>query len=151
MLPLPTEATLEAMNVSTDRCHPFRTCNDHNRFRQFWFAQQNIVLNIDDVEKDTEISNGKGSLRHWRLCYNQCFSVILIFWWQDNSLILQHKQTYLFQSYFSSPAIIQTNSSLAWNVVQKYVHKWTKIIKTLCHWFIKSLTFRTKCSIHRVI
>ena len=37
MLPLPTEATIEAMNVSTDRRHPFHTYNDRNRFRQlFW-------------------------------------------------------------------------------------------------------------------
>ena len=28
MLPLPTEATIEAMNVSTDRRHPFHTYND---------------------------------------------------------------------------------------------------------------------------
>ena len=64
MLPLPTEATVEAMNVSTDRCHPFRTYNDRNRFRQSGFTQQNIVVNVDDVERDMEISNGKGSLRH---------------------------------------------------------------------------------------
>ena len=63
MLPLPTEATLEAMNVSTDRRHPFQTHNDRNRFRQFGFTQQNIVVDIDDVERDMEISNGKGSLR----------------------------------------------------------------------------------------
>ena len=61
MLPLPTEATIEAMNVSTDRRHPFQTHNDRNRFRQFGFTQENI---IDDVERDMEISNGKGSLRH---------------------------------------------------------------------------------------
>ena len=37
MLTLPTEATIEAMNVSTDRRHPFHTYNDRNRFRQlFW-------------------------------------------------------------------------------------------------------------------
>ena len=36
MLPLPTEATIEAMNVSTDRRHPFQSYNDRNRFRQFW-------------------------------------------------------------------------------------------------------------------
>ena len=64
MLPLPTEATIEAMNVSTDRRHPFYTYNDRNRFRQFGFTQQNIVVDIDDVERDMEISNGKGSLRH---------------------------------------------------------------------------------------
>ena len=61
MLLLPTEATTEAMNVSTHRCHPFYTYNDRNRFRQFGFTQENI---IDDVERDMEISNGKGSLRH---------------------------------------------------------------------------------------
>ena len=92
MLPLPTEATVEAMNVSTDRRHPFHTYNDRNRFRQFGFTQQNIVVDIDDIERDMEISNGKGSLR---IRYS-------------NSLILQHKRTYLFLSYFSSPAIIQT-------------------------------------------
>ena len=62
MLPLPTEATTEAMNVSTDRRHPFHTYNDHNRFRQIGFTQQNIVVNIDDVETDTKISNGNGLL-----------------------------------------------------------------------------------------
>ena len=151
MLPLPAEATIEAMNVSTDRHHPFHTYNDRNRFRQFGFAQQNVVVELDDVGRDLEISNGKGSLRHWCLGYSQCFSVISIFWWQANSPILQHKQTYLFLSCFSSPAIIQTSSSLAWEVVQKCVHGWTRIMKPLCHWFIKSLTFRTKCGNHRVI
>ena len=28
MLPLPTEATIQAMNVSTDRRHPFHTYKD---------------------------------------------------------------------------------------------------------------------------
>ena len=63
MLPLPTEATTAAMNVSTDRRHPFHTNDDHNRFKQFGLAQPNIVVNVDDVEKDTEISDEKGSLR----------------------------------------------------------------------------------------
>ena len=62
--PLPTEATIEAMNVYRDRRHSFYTDNDRNRFRQFGFTQQNIVVDIDDVERDMEISNGKGSLRH---------------------------------------------------------------------------------------
>ena len=60
MLPLPTEATIEAMNVSMDRCHPFHTFSDCNRFRQFGFTQQNILVDIDDVERDMEMSNGKG-------------------------------------------------------------------------------------------
>ena len=64
MLPLPTEATIEAMNVSTDRRHPFHTYNDRNRFSQFGFTEQNIVVDIDNVERDMEISNGKRSLRH---------------------------------------------------------------------------------------
>ena len=64
MLPLPTEATIWAMNVSTDRRHPFHTYNDRNRFRQFGLTQQSIVVDIDDVERDMEISNGKGSFRH---------------------------------------------------------------------------------------
>ena len=64
MLPLLTEATIKAMNVSTDRRHPFHTYNDRNRFRQFGFTQQDNVVDIDDVERDMEISNGKGSLRH---------------------------------------------------------------------------------------
>ena len=55
MLPLPTEATLEAMNVSTDRRHPFYTYNDRNRFRQFGFTQQNIVVDTDDVLRDMKI------------------------------------------------------------------------------------------------
>ena len=91
----------------------------------------------------------KGVIEHWSTGYSQCFSVISIFWY--NFRILQHKQTYLFLSYFSWPAIIQTNSSLAWKVVQKYVHGWTRIMKPRCHWFIQSLTFRTKRSNHRVI
>ena len=64
MLLLPTEATIEVKNVCTDRRQPFHYYNDHNRFRQFGFTQQNIVINVDDVERDTKISNGKGSLRH---------------------------------------------------------------------------------------
>ena len=64
MLPLPTEATIEAMNVSTDLCHPFHTYNDRSRYRQFGFTQQNIVVDINDVERDMGISNGKGSLGH---------------------------------------------------------------------------------------
>ena len=62
MLPLPTEATIETMNISTDRRHPSHTYNDRNRFRPFEFTQQNIVVDIDDVERDMEMSNGKG---HW--------------------------------------------------------------------------------------
>ena len=132
---LPTKATVEAPNVSTDRRHPFHTCNDHNRFRQFRFTQQKIVVDIDDVERDTEISNGKGSLRLWCLGYSQCFLVIPLFWY--NSFLLQHKQTYLFLSYLSPPAIIQTNSSLAWVVLQNNMYMDEP---ELCHWFIKSLT-----------
>ena len=64
MLLLPTEATIDPMNVSTDRRHPFHTYNDRNRFRQFGFTQRNIVVDIDDVERNMEISNGKESLRH---------------------------------------------------------------------------------------
>ena len=64
MLPLPAEATTEAMNICTEQHHPFHTCNDHTLFRQVGFIQQNIVANIDEVERDTEILNGKGSLRH---------------------------------------------------------------------------------------
>ena len=64
MLPLLTEASIEAMNVSTDRRHPFHTYSDHNRCRQFEFTQQNFEVDMDDMERDTEILNGKGSLRH---------------------------------------------------------------------------------------
>ena len=64
MLPLLTEAIIEAMNVSTDRRHPFHTYNDRNQFRQFGFTQQNIVVDIDDVERNMEISDGEGSLGH---------------------------------------------------------------------------------------
>ena len=64
MLPLPTEGTIDAMNVSTDRRHPFHTYNDRNGFRQFGFTQQNIVVDIDDVERDMEILNEMESLRH---------------------------------------------------------------------------------------
>ena len=133
MLPLPTEATIEVMNISTDRRHPFHTYNDRNRFRQFGFTRQNIVVDIGGVERDMEISNGKVSLRNWCHGYSHCFSVISIFWY--NSLSLQYRQLYLFLSNFSSPVIIQTNSTLAWEVVQKYVHGWTRIMKPLCHWF----------------
>ena len=64
MLPLLTEATIEAMNVSMDQCHPFHTYNDHNRFRPFEFTQRNFEVDTDDVERNIKISNGKGSLRH---------------------------------------------------------------------------------------
>ena len=57
MLPLSTEVTTEALNVSTDRRHPFYTYDDHNLFRQFRFTQQNIIVNTDDVERDMGISN----------------------------------------------------------------------------------------------
>ena len=63
MLPLPTEATIVAMNVSTNRRHPSHTYNDRNLFRQSGF-KQNIVVGKDNVERDMGISNGKGSLRH---------------------------------------------------------------------------------------
>ena len=151
MLPLPTGNV--SMDVSTDRRHPFHTYNDRNRFGQFELTQQNIVVDINDVERDTEISNGKRSMRHWRLGDSQCFSVISIFWWEANSLILQHMQTYLFLSYFSSPAIIHTKSSLAWEVVQKYVAyiDEPESRKRFAIDSFKSLTFRTKCSNHRVI
>ena len=48
MPPLPTEATIGATKVSTNRRHSFHTCNDHSRFRQYGFAQQSFV---DDVER----------------------------------------------------------------------------------------------------
>ena len=64
MLPLPTEATIEVMNICTDRRHPFHTYNDRNRFRQFGFTQRNNIVDIGDVERGMEIWNGKGSLRH---------------------------------------------------------------------------------------
>ena len=64
MLPLPTEATIEAMKVSTDLRHLFHTYNDRNRLSQSGFTQRNIVVDTDDVERHMEISNGKGSLRH---------------------------------------------------------------------------------------
>ena len=139
MLHLATESAAEAMNFFTDWHHPLHTYNNHNRFRQFGFTQQNIIVNTDDVERDIEISNGKGSWRHWCFCRSRCFSVISIFWWQVNFLILQYKQTYLFLSYFSPPATIQTNSTLAWEFVQKYLHGWTRIMKPFCHFAIDSL------------
>ena len=58
MLLLPTEATIEAVNVSTDRHNSFHTYD-----KQLGCTQRNSVFNIDDVERDVEISNGKGSLR----------------------------------------------------------------------------------------
>ena len=58
MLLLLTEATVEAMDVSLDQRHPFYIYNDHNLFRQFGFTQQNIIVNINDVERDRN--------REWR-------------------------------------------------------------------------------------
>ena len=52
MLPLPTQATNKTMNVSTDRRHLFHTYNDRNRFIQFGFNKQNIVVDKDDVGRD---------------------------------------------------------------------------------------------------
>ena len=67
MLPLPTFATIEAMDVSTDRRYPFHTYNDDNLFRQFGITtkkqNKNIVISTDNVDSDIEISNAKGSLR----------------------------------------------------------------------------------------
>ena len=39
MLLLPTETTIEAVNVCTDRRHPFHTYNDRSRFIQVRFTQ----------------------------------------------------------------------------------------------------------------
>ena len=64
MLPSPTGAYTEVKNVAIDRRHPVHTYNDQIPFRQFEFTQQNIVVNTDDVKRDMEISNEKGSLRH---------------------------------------------------------------------------------------
>ena len=112
MLALPTEATTEAMNICTNRRQPFRAYNDHNRGREFGFIQQNIVVNR---------RRGEGHENHeWQRVIETLtprlqpvflsdFDILM----QANTLILQHKQTYLFLSYFSSLAIIQTNSSLA--------------------------------------
>ena len=74
MLPLPTEATIEAMNYSTGGRHLFHTYNGRNWFRQFGFTQQNIKVDMEDMERDMEIWNGKGSRRHWCPGYSQCFS-----------------------------------------------------------------------------
>ena len=63
MLPLPTEATSDAVNVSTERHHPTHAY-DRNQFRQFGFTRENIVVDINGVERDMGISNGKGSLSH---------------------------------------------------------------------------------------
>ena len=57
MLPLPKEATIEAMNVSKDGRLLVHTYNDRNWFRQFGFTQQNIVVNTDG-KRNIEISNG---------------------------------------------------------------------------------------------
>ena len=40
MLPLRTEATIEAMNMSTGRLHPCLSYNEHNLFRQFGFTHK---------------------------------------------------------------------------------------------------------------
>ena len=64
MLPLSTEATLEALNVFMDRRLPFHTYNDHNRFRQFGFKQQNRPFQHSRHGKGQgKISNGKDTLR----------------------------------------------------------------------------------------
>ena len=149
MLPLPTEAAIEAVNVSTDRRHPFHTYKDRNRFIQFGFIQQNIVVDIDDLERDMAISNGKGSLRHWCLGYGQCFSVISISWY--NSLIQQHKQAYLFLSYFWSSAIIQTPIWLGRSSKNIYIDEPKSRNHIAIDSLPKSLTFRTKCRNHRII
>ena len=58
--------------------------------------------------------------------------------------------------------LFRKNSSLAWEVIRKYVHRWTRIMKpldTLTHeswnhltdWFMPSLTFSTKCRNHHGI
>ena len=108
MLPLRTEATIEAMNISTGQRHPFHTYNDRNWFRQFGFTQRNIIVDIDEMERNMAISNGKRSLRHCRLrlqsMFLSDFDILIAY----NSLIQQQKQTYLFLSYFLSPATIQT-------------------------------------------
>ena len=61
MLLLLTESTVEFVNVSMDPHHPFHTYNNHNRLRQVGFTQQNFIVNIDDVERDIELLNGKES------------------------------------------------------------------------------------------
>ena len=60
MLLLLTESTVEFVNVSMDPHHPFHTYN-YNRLRHLGFTQQNFIVNIDDVERDIELLNGKES------------------------------------------------------------------------------------------
>ena len=123
MLPLPTEATIKVMNISIDRCNPSHIYNDYNLFRQFRFTQQSVAVNTDDEQRNMEISNGNGSLRRWRLCYYSNERLI--------PLYCSTSKLSCFLAVFSSPGIIKTNFSLAREVVQKYVNRWTGIIKSL--------------------
>ena len=81
---------------------------------------------------------------HWDINASATINTSQRFRYSDIIPFASVQANYLFLIYFSSPSIIQTNSSLALEVVQKYVHGWTRIMKTLCHRFIKSLTFRKK-------
>ena len=152
MLLLPTGATIEAMNVSTDRRHPFHTYNDRNRFRQlFW------IHTTKHRSRHRRRGERRGNLE-WKWVIETLmpwlqsmllsdFVILMAGWFHYTAA----HANLLFLSYFSLPAIIQTSSSLAWEVVQKYVQGWTRMMKPLCLWFIKWLTSRTKCSSHRVI
>ena len=146
MLSLPTDATVEAMNIPTDRRHSFHTYSDHSSFRQFAFTERNIVVNTDNVERDWKSRTGRGD---WNdVDASVTINVSRWFLYSNGST---SKLNFFFLSYFSSPVIIQINSSLALKVVQKYVNRWTGVVKWLCYWFIKSFAFKTKCSNHRVI
>ena len=86
ILQLPTDGTVEAMNAIPSI--PIATTIYSDNLD----SQQNIVVNTGNIKRDMEVLNGTGSLRHRRLCYNQCFSVISIFSELANSFLLQHKQ-----------------------------------------------------------
>ena len=125
---------------------PIKTATDSYNLDLY---NKNIVVDIDDLERDMAISNGKGSLRHWCLGYGQCFSVISISWY--NSLIQQHKQAYLFLSYFWSSAIIQTPIWLGRSSKNIYIDEPKSRNHIAIDSLSKSLTFRTKCRNHRII
>ena len=107
MLPLPTEATIQAMNVFTDRRHPFHTYNGRNRFRQlFWIHTTKHRSRHRRRGERHGILEWRGVIEtlmpRVQSVFLGDFDILIAY----NSLIQQHKQIYLFLSYFSSPAII---------------------------------------------
>ena len=97
MLPLPTEAAVEAMNVFTDRRHPFNTYNDRKRFSQFGFTHRSRHRRRGEKHRNLEWKGVIETLTsRLQSVLLSDFDILIAY----NSLILQHKQTYFVPEIF---------------------------------------------------